>query len=151
MKESGLCMTFLLENTEMILMENKNTEARLAEALKEKEKIDRFLLSLEWVVGILSCLVLFIPIFIASSPLPMNDFQRILLCLIGIVISFIGFFFALKIEQVAGYYECKQCNHKHVPTFKEVFFATHMGRTRYLKCPRCQKKSWHKKVVSKDN
>ena len=41
MKESGLCLTFLLENTEMILMENKNTEARLTKALKEKEKIDR--------------------------------------------------------------------------------------------------------------
>lgn len=151
MKESGLCLTFLLENTEMILMENKNTEARLTKALKEKEKIDRFLLSLEWVVGILSCLVLFIPIFIASSPLPMNDFQRIVLCLIGIIPFITGIFFAVKIEQLAGYYECKKCKHKYVPEFKDVILATHMGRTRYLKCPRCQKKSWHKKVISKDN
>ena len=131
-------------------MDNEKTEAKLKEMIKEKEKNDKFLLSLEWVVGILSCLILLVPIIIASSTFPMSDFQRILLCLIGSVPSFIGFFFALKIEQVAGYYECKLCKHKHVPTLKEVILASHMGRTRYLKCPECEKKSWQKKVLSKE-
>ena len=26
----------------------------------------------------------------------------------------------------------------------------HYGRTRYMKCPKCNKRSWNKKVISKD-
>ena len=46
--------------------------------------------------------------------------------------------------------ECKKCGHRYVPTFKAVNLAMHMGRTRYLKCPECGKKSWQKKVISKE-
>ena len=56
--------------------------------------------------------------------------------------------FDLRIEQVAGYYECSNCHHKYIPTYKSVFLAQHMGRTRKMKCPECGKKNWHKKVVS---
>ena len=62
----------------------------------------------------------------------------------------IGFGFALKIEQVAGYYACKECGHKYVPPFKSMNLAPHMGRTRYMRCPECGKKSWQKKVIRKD-
>ena len=58
--------------------------------------------------------------------------------------------FAIKIEQTAGYYECKKCHHKYVPTYKGVFAAMHYGRTRYMKCPECKTKTWQKKVISKD-
>jgi DNA-directed RNA polymerase subunit RPC12/RpoP len=58
--------------------------------------------------------------------------------------------FMLKIEQKAGYYECKECGHKYVPEYKSVFGAMHINRTRYMKCPKCDKKSWQKKVISKD-
>ena len=61
----------------------------------------------------------------------------------------IGCFYSLKIEQVAGYYECKNCHHKYIPKFKTIFFAQHMGRTRKMKCPKCGKKIWNKKVISK--
>ena len=56
----------------------------------------------------------------------------------------------LKIEQTAGYYECKECNHKYVPEYNSVFWAMHVGRTRYMKCPKCGKKSWQKKVITKE-
>ena len=61
-----------------------------------------------------------------------------------------GFFFAIKIEQTAGYYECGKCGHRYVPTFKAVMLAPHMGRTRQLRCPECGKKSWQRKRISKD-
>ena len=80
----------------------------------------------------------------------MEEWLRILLIIIGFVPFLVGATYALKIEQVAGYYECAKCHHKYVPTFKSVFFAMHIGRTRFMKCPKCNKISWNKKVISKE-
>ena len=59
-------------------------------------------------------------------------------------------FIAVGIEQKAGYYECQECHHRHVPTYWQTNLAMHMGRTRYMKCPECGKRSWQKKVLTKD-
>ena len=136
---------------EVISMDNYNekNEKLLLELIKQKEENDKALLMLEWIVGILSILILFVPIIIASF-LPMEEWQRILLCFSGFIPCIVGIFFAVRIEQIAGYYECQHCHHKYVPTFKDVSFSMHLGRTRYLKCPECGKKSWQKKVISKD-
>ena len=128
---------------------NKETEKLLLDMVKQKEESDKRLLAFEWVIGILSLIILFTPIIIASL-LPMEEWQRTALVFSGFIPAITGFLFALKIEQVAGYYECKECNHKYVPTYKAVNLAPHMGRTRYMKCPNCKKRSWQKKVISKD-
>ena len=137
---------------EVITMDNYNKEMenKLLEIIKEKEENDKRLLMLEWVIGALSLIILFVPIIIASY-LPMEEWQRMAVLFSGFIPCFIGFGFALKIEQIAGYYECKHCKHKYVPSFKAVNLAMHMGRTRYLKCPNCNKKSWNKKVISKED
>ena len=128
---------------------NKEVEKNLLEMVKQKEQSDKRLLAIEWVIAILSMCILFAPIIIASL-LPMEEWQRIVLIFSGVIPAFIGICFTVKIEQVAGYYECQKCGHKHVPTYKQVSFAMHMGRTRYLRCPKCNQKSWNKKVISKD-
>ena len=129
---------------------NKEMENRLVEMVKEKEQRDKQLLTLEWVIGILSLLVLFIPILIASFAPIEQEWVRTVIAFSGFIPAMIGFGFAVKIEQVAGYYECKECGHRYVPTYKAVNLAPHMGRTRYLRCPECNKKSWQKKVLSKE-
>ena len=139
---------------EVVLVESydKELENKLVEMVKEKEKADKTLLRLEVVVGVLSTIILLAPILVAAL-LPANaikDWQRVIIILSGVIPAFIGFFYATRIEQVAGYYECKSCGHKYVPTYKAISMAMHMGRTRYLKCPNCGKKSWQKKVISKD-
>ena len=60
-----------------------------------------------------------------------------------------GVSIALKIETEEGYYECQKCHHKYIPSYRQVYFAMHIGRTRYMKCPHCQKRSWQKKIYSK--
>ena len=57
----------------------------------------------------------------------------------------------MVIEQTAGYYKCGKCGHCYVPTYGSVLGAMHYGRTRYMKCPECHKRSWQKKVLSKEN
>lgn len=127
---------------------NKELENNLLELVKLKEQTDKQLLTIEWVVGILSMIILFTPIFIGAF-LPMEDWQRYLVIFSGFIPALIGIFFSVKIEQIAGYYECKECGHKYVPTYKAVNLAPHMGRTRYMRCPKCNKKSWQKKVLKK--
>ena len=56
-------------------------------------------------------------------------------------------FVLVKIEQVAGYYECQKCHHKYVPTYWTTNLAPHIGRTRHMRCPKCGEKSWQKKVL----
>ena len=126
---------------------NKELEKNLIRILKQKEEADKRLLALEIVIGAMSIAVLFIPIIIGAL-LPIENRQRTLIIFSGFIPALIGFFSALKIEQVAGYYECKHCNHRYVPSFKSVILSMHLGRTRYLTCPNCHRRSYHKKVVN---
>lgn len=136
---------------EIITMENYNQqlENNLIEMVKEKEKADKRLLSLEVFIGI-SATVTFLALVFIAAFIEMEAWIRITLIVLGFVLFIVGCLCALRIEQVAGYYQCKKCGHKHVPTFKAVNLAAHLGRTRYLRCPNCHKKSWQKKVISKD-
>ncbi len=136
---------------EVVTLDNYNEklENNLLEMVKEKEQADKRLLTLEIVICVLSSIILFSLIVVASL-VQMEEWFRILLIIIGFVLFLVGATYALKIEQVAGYYECAKCHHKYVPTFKSVFFAMHIGRTRFMKCPKCNKKSWNKKVISKE-
>ena len=127
---------------------NKELEKNLLEMVKQKEQNDKRLLRFEWAIAVLSIIVLFLPIFVAAL-IPMEEWQRIVLAFAGFIPAIVGFGFALKIEQIAGYYKCKNCGHTYVPTYKAVNMAMHMGRTRYMRCPNCNKKTWQKKVISK--
>ena len=128
---------------------NKELENNLIEMVKQKEQADKRLLNTEIVMGVI-CITIMLVLTAVASLVNMEEWLRITLILIGLVPLLIATPFMLKIEQTAGYYECKECGHRYVPTFRAVFLAQHMGTTRKLKCPECGKKSWQKKVLSKD-
>ncbi len=136
---------------EVISMDNQNkrTEELLLEMAKQKEESDKRLLFGEILVGVL-CIIVMLALTVIASLCPMEEWLRITLILIGLFPILVACPFMLKIEQTAGFYECKVCKHRYVPTYKSVFIAPHINRTRYMKCPECGKKSWQKKVVSKD-
>lgn len=135
---------------EVVMMENynKETEKQLLEMVKEKERADKNLLALEIFVGVVAFVFLFALVMLASLA-PMEDWLRLTLILIGLAPILIAMPFLFKIEQTAGYYECAKCGHKHVPSYKSVLLSMHMGRTRYMRCPECHRKSWQKKRISK--
>lgn len=147
----GITVNDLL-NGEVVSMENyqKQSEEILIEMVKEKEEKDRMLLRAELITGILS----FIPLLIATIFVAYNEsiaeWIRIVIVLVSLIPFFIAVPFLIKIEQRAGYYQCAECGHCYVPTFKSVLWAPHMGRTRKMKCPACGKKSWQKKVLTKE-
>ena len=144
----NITVTDLLVGEVVSMENNKQNEKLLLEMIKQKELTDKNMLRSATIIGLFATIILLLLIMIAAVA-EIKDWIRVLLVVLGFIIAFVGFFFALKIEQVAGYYQCKKCGHMHVPTYKEVNLAMHMGRTRYLKCPRCNQKSWHKKVIGK--
>jgi transcriptional regulator with XRE-family HTH domain len=126
----------------------KQTELNLVELVKQKEESDRRLLNMEIVLGVVIS-VLYLAINFIACFVEMATWLRFTLIFGGLGVFFIALLFLVRIEQKAGYYECKCCGHKYVPTYKQTLFSMHVNRTRYLKCPKCGKKSWSKKVISK--
>ena len=145
----GITVNDLLSG-EVVTMENYNKELEnnLLEIAKQKETADRRLLAAEVVIGITATVILLALIFVAAF-VPMAVGLKVALIVLGFVLFLTGCFYALRIEQVAGYYECQECKHRYVPTYKAVNMAPHMGRTRKMKCPQCGKRSWQKKVLTK--
>ena len=118
---------------------------KLIELQKQNNLYAKNLLLLEWVIGIISSLTFLILIFVASY-IDMALLVRVILILTSIIIFIVGMIFALRIERIAGYYKCGKCGYKYVPTNKQMIFAMHIGRTRYMKCPKCNNRSWNKKA-----
>ena len=111
-----------------------------------KEKRDKWLLSLEIWIGVSSVMWLLSFLFCALL-LPMPSWSKVCLSVIGVAVFLAGMLYSLKIEQTAGYYKCAACEHKYVPTYKMVFLAPHIGRTRYMRCPECGQRTWNKKAL----
>lgn len=126
----------------------KKLEEHLLEMTRAKEQRDKELLTIEIFIGIIVSVTMFTCIFIASF-VQMENWLKIVLIIIGVVPFAVGITYAIRIEQVAGYYECNTCHYKYVPTYKSVLFAKHINRTRKMICPKCGKKTWQKKILTK--
>lgn len=148
-----MCQALEISANELLSGENLSTEKYKAKAEENilnlaEDSIykNKLMLTLEWVIGYFSVLILLLLTIVASF-VDISTVWKISLILFGFVNCVIGVFFAIRIEKDAGYYECKKCHHKYIPTYKEVVFSSHIGRTRHMKCPKCGEKSWQKKIV----
>ena len=133
---------------EMISMENKNEkqEQILLDMAKQVEQKNKIIWTSMWVIMGVSMLALLAGIFIAAFLIPEGIGQ--LFTILGICIVFlIPCFYALKLEVSVGAYKCKNCGYEIVPTYSEALWAMHRGTTRYLKCPKCDKRTWCKKII----
>ena len=115
---------------------------------KQEVKQTKKMFFYENVIGIGSTIIFAILIFM-SVYFVENGGIKILLFIFAFLFLITGVSIALKIETEEGYYECQKCHHKYIPSYRQVYFAMHIGRTRYMKCPHCQKRSWQKKIYSK--
>ena len=136
---------------EVVSVENYNEKAEkaLLEMVKKDEMQNKKLMMYENVIGFSSTLSFLIQVLVAVFFVK-NTAAQILLFILAFAFLIVGVSFALKIEAETGYYECQKCHNKYVPKYSSVYFAMHLGTTRYMKCPKCGKKSWQKKVMSKE-
>lgn len=137
---------------EVVSVENYNEKAEkaLLEMVKKEEMQNKKLMMYENVIGFSSTLSFLIQVLVAVFFVKNTTAQILLLFILAFAFLIVGVSFALKIEAETGYYECQKCHNKYVPKNSSVYFAMHLGTIRYMKCPKCGKKSWQKKVMSKE-
>lgn len=137
-----------LLNGEKGVSENQQSEKLLLDMTKEIEQKNKIIWTSMWVIMIVSMIALMGGLAIAAFLIPEGVWQLVTILAICIVFL-IPCFYALKLEVSVGVYKCKKCGCEIVPTYTEALNAMHMGTTRYLKCPKCNKRCWCKKVVNK--
>ena len=145
----GITVNELLSGEE-ISMENSNqkNEQLLLDMAKELEEKNKTIWSSMWAIMIVSMTALFAGIMISAFLIPEGVWQ--LVTILGICIVFlVPCFYALKLEVSVGAYKCKECGHEIVPTYSETLWAMHRGFTRHLMCPKCNKRTWCKKILKK--
>ena len=139
-----------LLNGEKVTMENnqEKNEQLLLEMAKELEKKNKTVWSSMWALMIVSITALLAGVLAAALCIPEGPWQLVVIVAV-VVLFLIPCFFALKLEVSVGAYKCKNCGYEIVPTYREALNAMHMGTTRYLKCPKCQQRSWCKKILKR--
>lgn len=143
----GITVNELLcgETIDMENNEQKNQQL-LLDMTKEIEKKNKTIWTAMWAIMTVCILALLGGLVIAGFLIPKGVWQ--LVTILGLCVLFlIPCFYALKLEVSVGYYKCKICGQEIVPTYSQALNAMHMGTTRYLKCPKCNKRSWCKKVL----
>ena len=135
---------------EKINMENddRRNEQLLLDMAEELEKKNKTVWFSMWTILTVSMTALISGNFVARFLIPEGVWQ--LITVLGLCVIFLPpCFYALKLEVSVGAYRCKKCGYEIVPTYSEALNAMHMGTTRYLKCPKCNKRTWCKKVWKK--
>ena len=133
---------------ERLTVENnqQKNEQLLLKLTQKLENKNKTIWKAMWVMMTVSIVALIASVLAAAFLIPEGVWQ-IVTIVAAVVLFLIPCFFALKLEISVGAYKCKHCENEFVPTYKQALMAQHMGTTRYLKCPNCNKKSWCKKVV----
>ena len=129
---------------------DKRAEENLLAMRREVEEKNRQMLGTEYWIVFPAVIAGLVMVFVASF-IEMPVWLRIVLIVFAFVMIFTVAFIAVGIEQKAGYYECQHCHHRYVPIYWKTNLAMHIGRTRYMKCPECGKRSWQKKVLTKED
>lgn len=136
---------------EHIAMENYKeiAEQNLIEMRKQEEQANKRLLKAEYpliIPTVAAALAMIVSGgFVAAS----NIVIAVILIALGAVELIIAIVNGLIIEHNVGYYECPECRKRYIPSMKAVVFAPHYGSTRKMRCPYCEKKGYHKKVLTK--
>ena len=129
---------------------NERAEENLLEMRREIETLNKRILTLNKIIINLA-IVIFIVIGFAATFIEMSMLIRNIIFAIDLVMLILVGFFTLNILQKTGYYECQECKHQYIPRYTQMFFGmSGITNTNWrMKCPNCNKKSLHKKVLTK--
>lgn len=136
---------------EKIAMENYKdiAEKNLVEITNIEKDKNTKLIRAERFIGWSGVVVSFFTIVCGVLVAADNSAVGVALCIFGGIVMLADALFATVLEHDSGYYECQSCKHRYVPSTIAVICAFHVGSDRLLKCPKCSKREWHKKVLNR--
>ena len=124
----------------------EKAEKNLIELKDEQLKTNKVLLRAEYFIIVASIAMLLMCEMLAAF-LNIATYLRVILVIIGLLNVVVTFIVCVIIETKVGFYQCGKCGHKYIPTYAQSINSMHMGRTKYMKCPKCKQRSWNKKVA----
>ena len=135
---------------EMINREQKDEQLNelIFQMAKNEERYHKRLRHSAYVIIATSMVALVCLITLISLLIPECGFQYFMI-IVAIILFIIPCIIAFKFKVETGYYECKNCQHMFVPNYKEIALLMQTPTRRLLKCPKCGKWTWCKKVLKK--
>ena len=132
---------------EMIDMEQKENQLDelILQMAKNEERYHKRLRHSAYTLIITSFIALICLMTLISLLIPECGFQYFLI-IVSVILFIIPCVIALKFKVETGYYECRNCSHKFVPNYKEIALLMQTPSRRLLKCTKCGKWTWCKKI-----
>ena len=135
---------------EIIDMEKKDEQLNelVFQMATNEERYHKRLLHSAYLIVVISLVALICLITLISLLIPEGGFQNFLI-IVSVVLFIIPCVIALKFKVETGYYECKNCQHMFVPNYKEIAILMQTPTRRLLKCTKCGKWTWCKKLTKR--
>ena len=135
---------------EMIEIEHKDEQLNelIFQMAKNEERYHKRLLHSAYVIIATSLTALICLMSLISLLIPACGFQEFLI-IVSVILFIIPCMIALKFKAETGYYECKNCQHMFVPNYKEIAVLMQTPTRRLLKCTKCGKWTWCKKLTKR--
>jgi hypothetical protein len=135
---------------DMIVVEQKDEQLNelILQMAKNEESYHKRLLHSAYVIIASSLTALVCLMTLISLLIPECAFQSFLLTA-SVILFMIPCIIALKFKVETGYYECKNCQHMFVPNYKEIALLMQTPTRRLLKCTKCGKWTWCKKLTKR--
>ena len=135
---------------EMIDMEQKDEQLNelIFQMAKNEERYHKRLRHSAYVIIATSLAALICLMTLISLLIPECGFQYFLI-IVSVILFIIPCIIALKFKVETGYYECKNCQHMFVPNYKEIALLMQTPTRRLLKCTKCGKWTWCKKLTKR--
>lgn len=129
----------------------KKAEDNMMSLIKEREE-NKKKMAYSAVTG-LTAIISFIAIIVVvanySDVIP--NIAKGILIVAACAVFAVGFIAAVHGERTIGYYKCSVCGKKFTPSYVEYASGLKTLTSRRLICPDCGKRTWCKKVMSKED
>ena len=125
----------------------KKAEENIMSLMKEREESKKKIILTAVVCAV--TLLAGVTIILLAGMLEMQNWLRILLICISLVVVFSGIAVACILDREAGVFECPKCGEKFVPDMKSYIAGPHTILKRKLTCPKCGEKSYCRQRLSR--
>ena len=132
---------------EMIEVEHRDEQLNelIFQMAKNEERYHKRLRHSAYMIIAISLVALICLLSLISLLIPECGFQDFMI-MMSVILFAIPCVTALKFKVETGYYECRNCQHMFVPNYKEIAFFMQTPTGRLLKCTKCGKWTWCKKL-----